>query len=503
MDTQLLDDILTCQTLPTLPSVAIRVLELTADPDVKMDQLAAEIQFDQGIAAKILRTVNSSFFGLRRRCSSIEHALVMLGLGPVKSLVLGFSLVSTIKGEEGDEFDYASYWKRSLTSAVAGKYAAEQIGNKLIVDEAFLAGLFQDIGMIALYRALGKDYLGVCQQTEGDHRLLAKLELDAFEIQHSTLGAMLCEKWKMPHEIVIPVRYHDRATACPQEFGQIARCVSLGNLIHHVLESDDPTEALRRAYQRGASWLGLSESQIDQIIKDTGESAKELGSLFSVDVGSVADPEEVLAKADRQLIELAKNQKIEGFAAKQFNELILVEDGTDPLTGTLMREGFAQAIRESYPHAHSGEYPLSVVQLVVSGFDDLGNTVGVEAQDEVVIGTIVMLRRHFEPMGGVVCRLGDSIFAVVLPAVERGDAVRESGACCTEFVQKLPSWVPDSPGIGESMRVSIGVATLDDETRPVLTSADLLIKAASQAVLAARAGEGSTTRAFVPRKNAA
>lgn len=503
MDTQLLDDILTCQSLPTLPSVAIRVLELTSDPDVKMDELAKEIQYDQGIAAKILRTVNSSFFGLRRRCSSIEHALIMLGLGPVKSLVLGFSLVSTIKGEEGDEFDYASYWKRSLTSAVAAKFAAEQTENKLIVDESFLAGLFQDIGMVALYQTLKDDYLELCKKTEGDHRQLAKVELDELEIQHSTIGAMLCEKWKMPHEIVIPVRYHDRPTACPQEYGQIARCVALGNLVNQVLDSDDPTEALRRTYQRGMSWLGLGESQIDQIIKDTGESAKELGSLFSVDVGSVANPEEVLAKADRQLIELSKNQKIEGFAAKQFAELILVEDGTDALTGTLLREGFAQAIHESYPHAYSGEHPLSVVQLIITGYDDLGNTVGVEAQDEVVIGTVVMLRRHFEPMGGLICRLSDSIFAIVLPGTERVDAVREAGNCCTEFVQRLPNWVPDSPGLTESVRISIGVATLDEDTRPILTNADLLIKAASQAVLAARAGGGSTTRAFVPRKNAA
>lgn len=503
MDTLLLDDILSCPTLPTLPSVAIRVLELTSDPDVKMDELAAEIQFDQGIAAKILRTVNSSFFGLRRRCSSIEHALVMLGLGPVKSLVLGFSLVSTLKSEEGDDFDYSAYWKRSLMSAVAAKYAAELTGNKLIVDEAFLAGLFQDIGMIAMHRTLREKYTEVCNATEGDHRKLAKLELDTFEIQHSTIGAMLCEKWKMPHEIVIPVRYHDRATACPQEYGQIARCVALGNLIHGVLESSDPTESLRRAYQKGMSWLGISESQVDQIITDTGNSAKELGSLFNVDVGSVPDPSEVLEKADRQLIDLARNQKIEGFAAKQFADLIMVDDGCDPLTGTLLREGFAQAIRESFQPSFSGEYPLSIVQLVISGYDELGNTIGEEAQDEIVVSTVVLLRRHFEQMGGVVCRLGDSIFAVVLPAVDRADAVRESSMCCTEFAERVAGWVPDAPGISESMSISIGVATLDDETRPILTSADLLIKATSQAVLAARAGGGSSTRAFVPRRNAA
>lgn len=503
MDTQLLDDILTCQSLPTLPSVALRVLELTSNPDVKMDELAQEIKFDQGIAAKILRTVNSSFFGLRRRCSSIEHALVMLGLGPVKSLVLGFSLVSTVKGGDGDEFDYKSYWKRSLTTAVAAKYAAELTGNKQIVDESFLAGLFQDIGMIAMHRTLGNEYLGVCKQSDADHRLLAKNELDAFEIQHSTIGAMLCERWKMPHEIVIPVRYHDRATACPQEYGQIARCVAMGNLIHDLLESKDPTESLRRAYQRGRSWLGLDESQIDQIVKDTAESAKELGSLFSVDVGSIPDPEEVLSKADRQLIELAKNQQIEGFAAKQFADIIVVEDGTDPLTGLMLREGFAHAIRESFAPSFGGKHPMSVVQLVISGYDELGTTIGEAAQDELVISTAVLLRKHFEPMGGVVCRLSDSIFAVVLPAIERAEAVREANSCCEEFVKRVPQWIADAPDIEHDVCVSIGVASIDDDTRPLLTSADLLIKAVSQAVLAARAGKGSSTRAFVPRKNAA
>lgn len=503
MDTQLLDDILSCPTLPTLPSVAIRVLELTADPDVKMEELAQEIQYDQGIAAKILRTVNSSFFGLRRRCSSIEHALVMLGLGPVKSLVLGFSLVQTVSGENGDGFDYQQYWKRCLVSAIAAKYAAEQTGNKDIVDEAFLVGLFQDIGMIAMHRALGEEYTKVLEQTGGDHTKLAKLELSEFENQHSSIGAMICERWKMPYEIIIPVRYHDRATACPMEYGQIARCVGLGNMVHTLLESDDPTEHLRRVYQKGMAWMGLDESQVDQIIKDTGSSTRELASMFSIDVGSVANPDEVLVKADRQLIELAKDQKIEGFAAKQFSELLMDGDGTDALTGTLLREGFAKAIRETFPSSFRGQRPLSIVQLVMDGFDDLASVVGESAQDEVLISTVVMLRRHFEPMGGVVCRLGDSIFAVVLPGIERVDAVHESDACCTEFSARLTEWVTDLPEIKDCVKIAIGVATLDDESRSMLVNADLLVKAASQAVLAAKASQGSATRAFVPRKKAA
>jgi GGDEF domain-containing protein len=124
-------------------------------------------------------------------------------------------------------------------------------------------------------------------------------------------------------------------------------------------------------------------------------------------------------------------------------------------------------------------------------------------QDALALSIVVMLRRHFEQMGGVVCRLGESIFAVVLPACERADVTHEANACCVEFGERLVGWIPEIEAVADSVRIAMGVATLDDETRSILSSADLLVKAASQAVLAAKAGTGSTTRAFVPRKKTA
>ena len=503
MDTKLLEEILSCPSLPSLPAVAIRVLELTSDPDVEMEELAKEIQFDQGIAAKILRTVNSSFYGLRKRCASIDHALVMLGLGPVKTLVLGFSLVDTVKGEEGDEFDYAGYWQRGLTSAIAAKFIAEHIGQKEVADEAFLAGLFQDIGMVAMHRTIGDDYLELMDEIEGDHSKLAKTELDQYEIQHSTIGALICEEWKMPHEIVIPVRYHDRPTACPTEFSQTTRCVAMGNLMHNVMNAEEPTEPLRRAYTMGTRWLGLKENEIDELIKSTVASTKDLANLFSIDVADLPDPEEALAKADRQLIELSKNQEIDGYAAKQFAALVEEGDHSDPLTGAVNREGFSTAVRDCYDLALNGKYSLSVVQMVLDGFDELGNSLGEEAQDEAVIGTSVLLRRHFEHMGGIVCRLSESIFAVVLPSVERAAATQSANLCCQEFEKRLPNWIPEVTNLEGCFKASIGLATLDDDTRGMMKSADLLVQAASRAVLAAKSANESTVRAFVPRKNAA
>src|SRR5262249_3832394 len=158
---------------------------------------------DQALAAKILRTVNSSFYGLRRPCSTINQALVMLGLSTVKSLALSFSLVASLGAGAHEEFDFVSYWRRGLYTAVAARLTPEAAG--ILQDgEASLGGLLQDAGRVAMPKALGRKSLHVLLSAN-PHRELARLELAAFETQHPEVGAMLAQRWKLPPDLVMPV----------------------------------------------------------------------------------------------------------------------------------------------------------------------------------------------------------------------------------------------------------------------------------------------------------
>ena len=125
MNSEYLEKVLSCPRLPSLPAVAMRVLELTADDNVNLKELAVTISNDQALATKVLKTVNSSFYGLRKPCSTINQAIIMLGLSAVKTLALGFSLVSTLAKFEGLDFDLQSYWRRALLSGIGGKCFAE------------------------------------------------------------------------------------------------------------------------------------------------------------------------------------------------------------------------------------------------------------------------------------------------------------------------------------------------------------------------------------------
>jgi two-component system, cell cycle response regulator len=501
MDSELLQNILNCSNLPTLPAVAVRVLELTADPDVRMDELASTIQADQALSAKILRTVNSSFFGLRKPCTSIDKALVLLGLGPVKSLVLGFSLVMAVGKDNDAGFDYVSYWRRGLETAVSGKLVADGCGFTC-GDESFLSGLFQDIGMVAMFRALGARYGEVVAGVK-DHSDLARAEIDAFETDHAEIGAILAASWKLPSELVVPLKFHDRPTACPTDYSKTARCVALGNLVHAVLIAEEPTEPLRELYKRGEQWLGLKEEAIDELVKEAAKAARELGSLFELDTSSMPNPTDVLARADRQMIKMTREKQFDSYAIRELSGVITGDMGRDPLTGVMDRDAFGQAVRTAHPVATSGQIDLSIAQFAIDGLKSMLEAHSQEAQDEVVLGTTIMLQRAFEPMGGIVARVNDTDFAVVLPRTGRRGAGNTAQAVCDQFLASVRQWLPNINDADRLVRINAGVAYIDADTRGVFVSPELLVEAASRAVQAARGAGGGVVRVFVPRAKAA
>src|SRR5215475_8477778 len=113
MNEQLLQRIRQCPNLPSLPAIAMQVLDLAQKADVDIAEIAKIISKDPALSSKILKTVNSSFYGRSQHVGTISHAMVILGLQSVKSLVLGFSLVTSLASNKSKGFKHVSYWKRS------------------------------------------------------------------------------------------------------------------------------------------------------------------------------------------------------------------------------------------------------------------------------------------------------------------------------------------------------------------------------------------------------
>lgn len=500
MNAELLEEILACPRLPSLPAIALEVVELTSDENVSMDELAGRIECDQALAAKIVRTVNSSFYGLRQPCASVRRALVMLGLGPVKTLALGFSLVGGLKGLSDSGFDWLSYWRRGLYSAAAARCFAETMGRTDVSDEAFLAALMQDIGMVAMYEALGDKYSDVLAATGGEHRKLVRHEVEAFEVAHTDIGAMLAHRWRLPDRLVIPIKYHERPTAAPGECAEIARLVALGVLVHDVLTEQDTARALRRLYERARSLCGADESTCEAVIQCISAHARELSRLFEVDTGTCPNAEELLARAERQLIELSKaNGGASAALLDGGGDELFARLPRDPLTGVAGQEAFTLAVTKAFAIAMEGDHAATVVHVAVEGLDRIAQSMGEVVRDEALLGLATLLSREFEPLGGLICRIGQSVFSVVLPDVGRHEAMRAMDEFRKRVGPASKAWSPESGGEPLPVSVSVGLATIDATTRWAFRDQRSLVGASARATQVARSSGGNCVRAFVPK----
>lgn len=503
-----LEKILACPNLPSLPAVALQVIELTADVNVSLKELARIIQNDQGLSAKVLKTVNSSFYGLRQRCTTIDKALVMLGLSPVKSLALGFSLVDSInEAEQGGDFDYVAYWRRGLFTGVAGKIIAERAGLE-IGDEVFLGGLLQDVGMIAMYQGLGERYVEVLRAAGDDHRALVEHELKMLDLQHPQVGAMLVERWKLPQELSLPVNFHERPSAAPKSCVDHSRFVGLGNYVHDVLTLPDASQPLRLLYEKAKAWYKLDVQTIDEVVTSVGEAGREMASLFKLDIGAYTDASAVLAEAGKRAVSLVKEthshpETEPANAAAQQDGSVLAGSDIDPLTGSLGPAGFETAVREGFKFATEQEESLALVEIVIDGFDQLTTTFGDCADDEAVMGIAGLLKLQFDGHGGAVCHVSPGTFAVVLPGMGRLTAVGLAEQFSKDLARSMTDWLAPASGEPLKFSTSIGVAAIEDGTREIFTEPRRLVLACAKAIQASQAAGGGSMRVFQPNAKAA
>src|SRR5256885_11798078 len=206
MNDSLLQRIRACPSLPTLPAIAVEVLSLTQKAEIDLAEIARVISKDPALSSKILRTVNSSFYGRAQAVGTISHALVILGLQSVKTLVLGFSLVGNLSQAKPHGFKHIQYWKRSIYAATA----ARSIGGKIQLrqqEEAFLAALLSDIGMLVLDVVLGEPYGAICAKVK-THAELPIAEAESMGMTHAQVGGIVAEGWKLPALLHVPIAMH-------------------------------------------------------------------------------------------------------------------------------------------------------------------------------------------------------------------------------------------------------------------------------------------------------
>ncbi len=229
--------------LPNMPGFAARVLQLRADPDATVAQLADVVSQDATLAAQVVRYANSAFFGQAGNIKTIEDAVFrVLGFDGVVNLALGLSLVKGFTLPEAGPLGRTRFWRHSTYSAaLAQKLTAltsPQLGLK--AGTAYLAGLLHDIGFLVLSQLFRSEYFWLNKLADSRPEVsIRKLENQLLGTDHTELGAILLQSWKLPEELIAVATYHHDVNYDDSHAGYVLLVV----LVDHVLKAHGLSDA--------------------------------------------------------------------------------------------------------------------------------------------------------------------------------------------------------------------------------------------------------------------
>ncbi|MBY0589258.1 HDOD domain-containing protein [bacterium] len=293
--------------LPTLPVAAMKVLELVQDPDVDVQSLGKVIEYDPAMAARLVRLANSSLFGLTREISSVRQALVILGLRTVKLAALSFTLLETLVDKSGKN-SLAHCWRSIITNAMASRLLAPLF--KIDPEEAFLAGLMQDIGGLICAQSFGPKYLEFVEKAKEEcNPDISIYEQKEYGFTHTDVSVQLLEHWRLPSRIIEAVREHEQVdlkVALEEKRQELSLVLATSDAITSFLLKPS-TEHLDR-FVIVADGFGDSASEIDKFVQKLEMQVDEMAELLELKLPSGVSYEDVAAKAR----ELSKDLRVEG-----------------------------------------------------------------------------------------------------------------------------------------------------------------------------------------------
>ncbi|MFU8818831.1 MAG: HDOD domain-containing protein [Desulfurivibrio sp.] len=192
--------------IKTLPHVALRVTQLVNDEQATMHDLEEVIKLDPVLVTRLLRLVNSPYFGLSRKVESISKAVVFCGIKQLRNLVAVEALRSMFRGD-GERFSREKLWLHSATVAILAEMIAKRIFG-LAGDEAFLAGIIHDVGLVAEDQVAGEELRLAADEMRQGPGTLIDCERRWIGTDHCEVGTLLAQGWKLPPEVLKAIRFH-------------------------------------------------------------------------------------------------------------------------------------------------------------------------------------------------------------------------------------------------------------------------------------------------------
>lgn len=196
--------------MPSLPTSVAKVIEVCNNPKTSPVDLDKVISLDPVLMGRVIKLINSAYYGIQNKITSLVRAIIMLGLNTVKNLALSTAVLDRLSDKNSFKaLNMEGFWRHSLCTGVVAKLIAKErkIDSKQL-DEYFAAGLLHDIGKIPLNNIVSDDFIRAMTIADSEKIALYLAEKRTFDMDHADVGGMIVEAWRLSGAIAETIRYH-------------------------------------------------------------------------------------------------------------------------------------------------------------------------------------------------------------------------------------------------------------------------------------------------------
>ena len=478
--------------MPSSPSVAAQILALIKDTRSNASDFGALIRTDPMLAARLLKTANSAQFVQREPVTTCERAIMLLGMNRVKTISLGFELVGHLDRLGGAPFDMKIFWQHSLLRACLARSMAQKIVPEH-EEEAFLAGLLLDCGILLLVQTLGCGYAKLYRSMLSPTAFHA-VERESFPHTHVDAISVMASEWNLPNIIAVPLTRHHERTQLSDESSSVDRLAAVSHFVGSLCFAgnrsvDREAESLR---EFGETVLGLNESVWSHVRDGAGVEYGRVSMLYGHVLPEDIDVADLLIEANNQLAHVATDADRPVIDVEEERNSIQQEQSRlasalseyreraalDPLTNVLNRGGLTDAARKAIGRNCDEGVSVGVFFIDLDNFKKLNDTCGHKVGDTVLKATAAVLDREIGP-SGIVGRYGGEEFVALIQGLS-ADANRELAERIVQQVRSIDTGAVDCSG---KISCSLGAIWYD---RVPVNSADELFAAADELMYKAK-----------------
>lgn len=268
--------------LPALPGVVARVLQETANPETSAHAVEKLLRSDQALASKVLRVVNSAYYGLSGQVTSLSQAIMILGMPQVRNLVLSVSAINTMKPKTPRQHETLKlFWLHAFGTAAATQIIAQRKRMRVNDAEAlFLGGLLHDIGKLFLYSMFTQTYDQVLKYAHDKQISACEAELKMLGMTHSHIGSTMARSWNLPESMATLIEEHEGPFEGNED--PTVYAVHIGDSVTKHLYYSSDNIVVRPIDPVAHEWLAFTTEELDALGSETTKKIEEASSLFGL-----------------------------------------------------------------------------------------------------------------------------------------------------------------------------------------------------------------------------